>query len=331
MAQKACSKWSLFVCLAPGENSIRHHLMISQRQEILNNMRGWPRSWAGWQSALAGTCRVFDDVAALQLKLLAGNAAVVTVPTGMAERSAAVLHLSQRAYTPKARVVNRDDTARTGGGTLTITSPSWQFDVMQSARINTLVLVPPTLADVQLSLVAGELWYFGPSRYRCPSSEPTSFEGSSDRLHLPAINKVSASLTAGDVNIIDAYATQITGRNVLGDVNIRWDLVQPQAQAGYEAPWPPPVAVSGSTWLGDVRLAACAPDLDLVTKGALGWVKAAGLKLKRVACVALPGAAGSGHNHTDGSHSKSSGSGWQFTGAAARNKWQRTTGREFFE
>ena len=96
----------------------------------------------------------------------------------------------------------------------------------QSARINTLVLVPPGLANISLNLKAGELWVFGD-------------------MHNVAADCVSASVVAGAVAIVDTIASRIDARNCLGDVTVHWDCDGPSSHN---------IQVDATTMLGDTNV-----------------------------------------------------------------------------
>lgn len=289
--------------------------------------RGIPVTWAGWQSALVGSCRMFEGVRSVNLDLLAGNAAVITVPTGLPDGTAAVLHSSQDQFVVGAEVLP--------SGELDVRSPSWKsswgFGVTQKARINTLVLVPPSLSAVSMSLVAGELWYIGPGMLEL-SDQPPPATDAADTADAadpppttapPGIATLSAVLIAGDVNIVDAAAAQVFGRSWLGDVNMRWDL--PASPAPRRT-----VQVEATTWLGDVRcVASFAPEVALKRRWGqtLRWLQSD----TDVMMVDRPPGGVPTTGAFGGKKIDRKGSPWRFSGMAARHKWLVTTGREFFK
>jgi hypothetical protein len=188
----------------------------------------WPRVWAAWESSLLpGMWAVQKSVRSVALRCTAGNVALAFVD-GLEESTAVVAHSSQSEYRPHVEV--RDETL----SVLQTVSPL-SF-ARQTARINTLVLVPPGLRSVELALTAGEVWLFGD-------------------INAPPMDSVKASCLAGDVTLIDVLATTVSAHNKLGDVNLHWDTGE---TSGPRMPTAS-VAVSGRTVLGDVRLGVSGP------------------------------------------------------------------------
>jgi hypothetical protein len=110
----------------------------------------------------------------------------------------------------------------------------------QSARINTLVLLPPTVLDIDVALTAGEVWVFGDGQPGLPDAG------------------VTVSLCAGDVTLVDVRDDRIKASNILGDVKLRWDLQSPtptHIDGGDAAVVDARnVQISATTRLGDVSL-----------------------------------------------------------------------------
>lgn len=197
----------------------------------------WPSAWCAWEAALQpGSWLAYKRVRNISLRCTAGNVALAVV-NGLDEGTAVVGHLSQEIFRPHMEVQ---------AGTLRIRQSVNLLNFKrQSSRINTLILAPPGLQSVELSLIAGEVWLFGD-------------------LAAAPMQSVKATNVAGDVTLVDMLATEINARNKLGDVNLCWD-------AG-EATDPMPAAdvrASGRTMLGDVHVAvsglAAAPPTWLQT------------------------------------------------------------------
>ena len=149
---------------------------------------------------------------------LAGNVAVVTV-SDLEPDTAVVAHTSEEVFAPQVHV---DDAKR-----LRIESwPSPLSFVQQSMRINTLVLVPPGLTEIDASLKAGELWVFGDAQN-------------------VAADCVRASLFAGDVVLVDVIASRIGASNYLGDVTVHWDCDRSSSRS---------IKIAATTKLGDANV-----------------------------------------------------------------------------
>jgi hypothetical protein len=143
-----------------------------------------------------------------------------------------VAHSSQPQFAPEMSVEH---------GVLSVRSrPPLHKFASQSARINTLVLLPPTVLDIDVALTAGEVWVFGDGQPGLPDAG------------------VTVSLCAGDVTLVDVRDDRIKASNILGDVKLRWDLQSPtptHIDGGDAAVVDARnVQISATTRLGDVSL-----------------------------------------------------------------------------
>ncbi|KAL1508045.1 hypothetical protein AB1Y20_007641 [Prymnesium parvum] len=202
-----------------------------------------PSTWNAWASRLAPGWQTLTGVRQLLVRSLAGNLAVATV-RDLSAGEAVVAHRCEPSFLPRVSV----DPA----GVLEIrNTPSlWSF-ASQTRRISTLVLLPPGMACLDVSLRAGEVWLLGDALGGAATA-----------------GSVRASVVAGDLTLVDVVTAQLSAHNKLGDVRMHWDVPD-------GLPSPPLSRVSSSTVLGDVKLT--------VSGGGSGppeWIQAGGVHVK---------------------------------------------------
>ena len=180
-------------------------------------LRGPWSSWSSWSSRLLPEWST-HEARSLALDCLGGNVAIVTV-RDLPEGRSIVSHKSELQFQPKVSM------SRSGGLNLKNT-PSLGDFTSQRERINTLILVPPRLESICVSLMAGDVWVFGDASF-------------------PSCESLEVKLWAGNIHMVDAFAARVKGRNYFGDVTLH---LKGSEYSG------PEVEVHASTKLGDSRV-----------------------------------------------------------------------------
>jgi hypothetical protein len=269
-------------------------------------MRLWPKRLREWKQCLSPKVLTeYHGIENLSVAAVAGNIAVASVPD-LKQGNAVIAQVSQDAFVPQISVTN---------ACLNLNSkPPLSSFSSQNARINTLCLVPYGLENISLSLLAGEIWYFG-----CYSEVPAP------------TSKLSMSNVAGDVILVDAAATRIDAKNRLGDVEMYWDIPEDMPDASLAMP---AVVAVGETFLGDSTLTVTSPSKIWIRQciknsaaaGMTPWLTTKA-NVKAVdqsgAVLIMDGSPSKTIKQTKHSRKEKNGS-------LMREKWMAGTGKDFF-